>query len=69
MKFKNMEVEINEDQALILLCFLPSSYAHFVDTLIYGRDSIFMEIVKSSFNSSEMRKMIMEGDSTGHSRG
>ena len=47
MQFKNMEVEINdEDQALILLCSLPSSYAHFVDTLIYGRDSIYMEIVK-----------------------
>ena len=65
-----MKVEINdEDQVLILLCFLLSSYVHFVDTFIYGRDSIFMEIVKSSLNSSEMRKRIMEGDNTGHSRG
>ena len=65
-----MEVEINdEDQVLILLCSLPSLYAHFVDTLIYGCDSISMEIVKSSLNSSEMRKRIMEVDSTGHSRG
>ena len=61
MELKNMEVEINdENQALILLCSLPSSYTHFVDTLIYGRDSISMEIVKSSLNSSEMRKRIME---------
>ena len=57
MKLKNMEVKINdEEQALILLCLLPSSYAHFVDTFICGRDSISMEIVKLSPNSSEMRK-------------
>ena len=57
MEFKNMEVEISDnDQALILLSSLPSFYTHFVDTLIYRRNSISMKIVKSSPNSSELRK-------------
>ena len=69
IKFENMEVEISDEgQVLILLCSLPSSYAHFVDTLIYGCDSISMEIMKLSLNLSKMRKRIMKRDSTSHSR-
>ena len=68
IELKNMKIEINnKDQILILLCSLPLSYAHFVKTLICGHDSISIEIVKLSVNSSEMRKRIMEGDSAGHS--
>ncbi|MFQ6660834.1 hypothetical protein Gotur_029207 [Gossypium turneri] len=38
---KNVEVHINnEDQAMLLLCSLPSSYKSFRETLIYGRDKL-----------------------------
>lgn len=32
----NVKLE-NKDKAIILLSFLPPSYKHFVDTLLYGR--------------------------------
>lgn len=48
MDLGNLEVKIDdEDQALLLLCSLPPSYKHFRETLIYGRDSISVEDVKS----------------------
>jgi hypothetical protein len=36
----------NEDQALILLCLLPSSYDHFMDILMYKNDSLSLEDAK-----------------------
>jgi hypothetical protein len=38
----------NEDQALILLCLLPSSYDHFMDILMYKNDSLSLEDAKAS---------------------
>ncbi|MBA0662954.1 hypothetical protein Goklo_007015 [Gossypium klotzschianum] len=44
---KNVELQIDdEDQAMLLLCFLPSSYKSFKDTLIYGRNNLLFEDVK-----------------------
>ncbi|KAH1055752.1 hypothetical protein J1N35_033817 [Gossypium stocksii] len=44
---KNVEVKINdEDQAMLLLCSLPSSYKSFRETLIYGKDKLSFEDVK-----------------------
>lgn len=58
MDLKNINVTIDyEDQALIVLCSLPLSYEHFVTTILYVRDSISMEDVKSSLLSKELRKM------------
>ncbi|KAK5831022.1 hypothetical protein PVK06_014817 [Gossypium arboreum] len=38
---KNVEVHIDdEDQAMLLLCYLPPSYKSFRETLIYGRDKL-----------------------------
>ncbi|MFQ6646443.1 hypothetical protein Gotur_020484, partial [Gossypium turneri] len=49
---KNVEVKIgNEDQAMLLLCFLPYSYKSFKETLIYGRDKFLFKFVKGHFLS------------------
>ncbi|GJR39598.1 retrovirus-related pol polyprotein from transposon TNT 1-94 [Tanacetum coccineum] len=40
----NIDIDINdEDQALMLLTSLPSSYDNFVETLLYGRESLTLE--------------------------
>ncbi|GJX99982.1 hypothetical protein Tco_0357001 [Tanacetum coccineum] len=53
----NIDVDIDdEDQALMLLTSLPSSYDNFVETLLYGRESLTLEDVLSSLNSWELKK-------------
>nr|GEY60693.1 retrotransposon protein, putative, Ty1-copia subclass [Tanacetum cinerariifolium] len=53
----NIDVDINdEDQALMLLTLLPRSYANFVETLLYGRDSLTLEDFLSSLNVRELKK-------------
>nr|GEX40906.1 zinc finger, CCHC-type [Tanacetum cinerariifolium] len=53
----NIDVDINdEDQALMLLTSLPRSYANFVETLLYGRDSLTLEDFLSSLNVRELKK-------------
>ncbi|GJS52670.1 retrotransposon protein, putative, ty1-copia subclass, partial [Tanacetum coccineum] len=53
----NIDVDINdEDQALMLLTSLPSSYDNFVETYLYGRESLTLEDVLSSLNSRELKK-------------
>ncbi|GKA54709.1 hypothetical protein Tco_0753658 [Tanacetum coccineum] len=53
-----LNLDDNEDRVLILLCSLPKSYEHLVITLLYGRETISMEDVKSALNSSELRKKV-----------
>ncbi|GJV63888.1 hypothetical protein Tco_1474716 [Tanacetum coccineum] len=49
----NIDIKIeDEDQALMLLTSLPSSYENFVETLLYGRESLTM----ATLNSRELKK-------------
>ncbi|GJZ03938.1 retrovirus-related pol polyprotein from transposon TNT 1-94 [Tanacetum coccineum] len=53
----NIDIEIeDEDHALMLLTSLPSSYENFVETLLYGRESLIMEDVLATLNSRELKK-------------
>nr|GEV31849.1 zinc finger, CCHC-type [Tanacetum cinerariifolium] len=53
----NIDIDIDdEDQTLMLLTSLPSSYDNFMETLLYGRVSPTLEDVLSSLNSRELKK-------------
>src|SRR4051812_30288510 len=53
----NINVKIHdEDQAILLLCTLPRSHAHFKETLLYGRESLTFEEVQSALYSKDLNK-------------
>nr|GEU83997.1 retrovirus-related Pol polyprotein from transposon TNT 1-94 [Tanacetum cinerariifolium] len=53
----NIDVDIDdEDQSLMLLMSLPPSFDNFVETLLYGRESLTLEDVLSSLYSRELKK-------------
>jgi hypothetical protein len=54
----------DEDQALLLLCTLPTSYKGFRDMMIYGREKITLEDVKSNLQA----KTHIDGEIT-HEKG
>ncbi|GJZ73051.1 hypothetical protein Tco_0637197 [Tanacetum coccineum] len=47
----------NEDHTLLLLTSLPSSYDNFMETLLYGRDTLKLENGLVTLNSRELQKM------------
>ncbi|GKB91771.1 hypothetical protein Tco_0964043 [Tanacetum coccineum] len=49
---------LDEDHALLLLTSLPSSYNKFVETLLYGWDSLKLKDVLATLNSRELQKMM-----------
>jgi hypothetical protein len=56
LDLKNIDVKVDdEDQALILLCSLPDLFDNFVNSMLYGRDTISLADVKSALNSMELR--------------
>ncbi|GJW07932.1 hypothetical protein Tco_1570355 [Tanacetum coccineum] len=53
----NIDIEIeDEDQALMLLTSLASSYKNFVKKLLYRRESLTMKDVLATLNSKELKK-------------
>ncbi|KAH9752684.1 hypothetical protein KPL71_014795 [Citrus sinensis] len=60
----NVKIE-DEDKAIILLSSLPSSYEHFVDTLLYGRQSLAMQDFKEALSSKESSKKSETKDGEG----
>ena len=60
IELENMdETFSSEQQAMMLVCSLPPSNRHFRETLIYGRESLKIDEVKSALLSHDK----MEHDS------
>ncbi|KAH9650266.1 hypothetical protein KPL70_026310 [Citrus sinensis] len=45
----------DEDKALLLISSLPKSYGNFVDALMYGRQTLSLDEVKSALNTKELQ--------------
>jgi len=59
MDLKNIDIDVDdEDQALILLCSLPVSFDSFVNSMLYGNDTLSLADVKASLNSKELRSKL-----------
>ncbi|KAH9781363.1 Integrase catalytic domain-containing protein [Citrus sinensis] len=57
LDLENVNVMLeDEDRALILLSSLPDSYEHFVDTLLYGRQTLTLKDVKNALESKDLKK-------------
>ena len=56
LDMKNIDIKVDdEDQALILLCSLLDVFDNFVNSVLNGRDTIYLADVKSTLNSMELR--------------
>jgi hypothetical protein len=70
MDLKNIDVQVDdEEQALDLLCSLPDLFDHFVNSMLYGRDTISLTDVKSALNSMELRTRLNGKGSNNQAKG
>ena len=61
LDLENIKIKIkDEDQALLLLRFLPAKYETLCDTLVYSRDSLTLEEVQTALMSKDLKER-MEG--------
>nr|GFB81095.1 retrovirus-related Pol polyprotein from transposon TNT 1-94 [Tanacetum cinerariifolium] len=57
LDLENIDIEIkDEDQTLMLITSLSSSYENFVKTLLHARESLTVEDVLETMNSRELKK-------------
>lgn len=57
LDFDNVNItHEDEDRAFILLSSLSDSYEHFVDSLLYGRQTFTLKDVKSALESKDLKK-------------
>ncbi|KAH9705144.1 Integrase catalytic domain-containing protein [Citrus sinensis] len=57
LDLENVNIDLeDEDRALILLSSLPDSYEHFVDTLLYGRQTLTLKDVKNALESKDLNR-------------
>ena len=45
----------DESKALLLISSLPKSYEHFVDALLYGRQTLYLEEVTSALGTKKLK--------------
>jgi hypothetical protein len=70
MDLKKIEVQVDDkNQALILLCLLLDLFDNFVNSMLYGRDTISLADVKSDLNSMELRTRLNEKGSDNQAEG
>ena len=70
LDMKNIDIKVDdEDEALILLCSLPDAFDNFVNSMLYGRDTISLVDVKSALNSMELRTKLNSKGSDNQSEG
>ena len=54
MDLENIDSKIDdEDQTLLFLCSLPQSFRYFHDTIIYGKETISYQKIKSTLKSKK----------------
>src|SRR3954470_6575480 len=70
MDLGNIDIKVeSEDQALIVLSYLPASYESFVDTLLYGKDTISLDDVSNLLKSKELKKSYPNGRDVSETQG
>ena len=61
LSLKNIDVAVDdEDQVVLLLNSLSRAYENFVDTIIFGRNSLSMEEVKTTLQSWKLKRRITD---------
>lgn len=52
----------DKNRALILLSSLPDSYEHFVDILLYGKQTLTLKDIKNALEPKDLKKRIEDRD-------